>query len=462
MRVAVLGAGVAGLVCAYRLTQAGHVCDVYERWPGLGGQAATLDVGGGDLLERYYHHLFTSDRHIVALYEELGMGDELEWKPSSMAFFLEGRQWAFNGPLDLLRFGPLSPPARLRMGLAVLLLQKRSKDVAPFESITAREWIEKRMGRGPWRKVWGPLLRGKFGARAEDISMAWLWSKLTLRRQLEGDEAKQELLGYPAHSWELLFDALRDAIVAGGGRVLIDRPAAALRRGPGGEGFVVTAGAGGSFRAGHDPRGFARATGAGRGGGLRGRRRHGPQRRLRGAARRRPARARSAPEYLGRLAATEYHTALCLLLELDRRFSPFYWTNIADPEVPFVGLVEHTNFISPERYGGRRFLYVANYLAPGDPLLALSEPEELLAAYMPGLRRVQPEFSEDWIVARWLHREPAAQPIVTVGYHRRIPPLQTGVPGLVLANTTQIYPEDRGTNYSVRLGTDAARALLDG
>jgi protoporphyrinogen oxidase len=315
------------------------------------------------------------------------------------------------------------------------------------------------MGRGPWRKVWGPLLRGKFGTRAEDISMAWLWSKLTLRRQLEGEEARQELLGYPAHSWELLFVALRDAIVAGGGRVLIDRPAASLRRGAEGEGFVVTAGASGSFRAGHDPRGFAPATGK------------DAEQHYDAVVATVPSdvfvalldddlRAATGPDYLGRLAATEYHTALCLLLELDRRFSPFYWTNIADPEVPFVGLVEHTNFISPERYGGRRFLYVANYLAPGDPLLALSE-QALLAAYMPGLRRVQPAFCEDWIVARWLHREPAAQPIVTLGYHRRIPPLQTGVPGLVLANTTQIYPEDRGTNYSVRLGTDAARALLD-
>jgi hypothetical protein len=49
---------------------------------------------------------------------------------------------------------------------------------------------------------------------------------------------------------------------------------------------------------------------------------------------------------------------------------------------------------------------------------------------------------------------------VTVGYRSRIPPLQTGVDGLVLANTTQIYPEDRGTNYAVRLGADAADALL--
>ena len=453
-----LGAGVAGLVCAYRLTQEGHVCDVYERWPGLGGQAATLDVGGGDLLERYYHHLFTSDRHIAGLYEELGMDDELEWKPSSMAFFVDGRQWPFNGPLDLLRFGPLSPPARLRMGLAVLLLQKRAKEVEPFESITAREWIETRMGRAPWRKVWGPLLRGKFGERAEDISMAWLWSKLTLRRRLEGEEARQELLGYPAHSWERLFAALRDAIVAGGGRVLVDRPAIALHRDDDGA-LRVSAGAPGSFRAGHDPRDFAPA-------------RDTSAARYDAVVATVPSdvflalldddlRAAIGADYLGRLEAAEYHTALCLLLELDRPFSPFYWTNIADPELPFVGLVEHTNLVSPDRYGGRRFLYVANYLAPGDPLLALPA-DELLDAYLPGLRKVQPQFSADWIRARWLHREPAAQPIVTVGYHRRIPPLQTGVRGLVLANTTQIYPEDRGTNYSVRLGGDAARALLDG
>jgi protoporphyrinogen oxidase len=457
MRVAVIGAGVAGLVCAYRLSQDGHVCDVYERWPGLGGQAATLDVGGGALLERYYHHLFTSDRHIVALYDELGMGEELEWHPSSMAFFVDGRQWAFNGALDLLRFRPLPPVARLRMGLAVLALQKRAKEVGPFESITARAWIESRMGRAPWRKIWGPLLRGKFGARAEDISMAWLWSKLTLRRQLEGDEARHEQLGYPRHSWELLFGALRAAIEAAGGRVLIDRPAASLRQARDGAGFVVQAGACGSFRSGHDPRTFARLDGAGE--------RYDaavatvPNDVFEGLLDDDLASAIGA-RYLDRLRATEYHTALCLLLELDRRFSPFYWTNIADPQVPFVGLIEHTNFIDPARYGGRRFLYVANYLAPGDPLLALS-PEHLLAAYEPGLRAVQPAFSADWIRARWLHREPAAQPIVTVGYHERIAPLRTGVPGLVLANTTQIYPEDRGTNYSVRLGGDAARALLE-
>ena len=101
MRIAVLGAGVAGLVAGLRQTQAGHTVDVYERWPGLGGQAATIDVGGGHRLERYYHHLFSTDRHIAALYDELGMPDELEWLSSSVAYFADGKQWPFVTPLDL-------------------------------------------------------------------------------------------------------------------------------------------------------------------------------------------------------------------------------------------------------------------------------------------------------------------------------------------------------------------------
>ena len=163
-------------------------CDVYERWPGLGGQAATIDIGGGHLLERYYHHLFTSDRHIAELYEELGMPDELEWRPSSMAFFLEGRSWPFTSPLHLLRFGPLSPVSRVRMGLAVLRLQRFGREVAPYERLSAHRWIVRNMGAQAWEKVWGPLLRGKFGDRADDISMAWLWGKLTMRRKLEGKD----------------------------------------------------------------------------------------------------------------------------------------------------------------------------------------------------------------------------------------------------------------------------------
>ena len=429
MRVAVVGAGVAGLVAGHRLTEGGHRVDVYERWPGLGGQAATLDVGGGVRLERYYHHLFTTDRHIADLYEELGMPDELEWRDSSTAFFAKGRQWPFVTPKDLLTFGPLPPLSRVRMGAAVVALQRFGRDRAPYERITAHEWITSRMGRHAWEQVWGPLLRGKFGDRAEQIAMVWLWSKFTLRRPIKGEEARQEKLGYPRRSWEPLFEALQQRIEAGGGRVLIDRPAARLARD--GDDWVLTPGAPGSFRRGHDPGEFETLAPERYGAVL--------------ATVPNDVFERLVPdlpaEYLGKLRSIEYFAALCLLLELDRQFSPFYWTNVADRDLPFVGLIEHTNFVEPERYDGRRFLYVANYLSRGHELLSKTM-DEVIDAYTPGLRKVNPAFERDWIVNGWLHREPAAQPIVDRGYKQRIPALQTHVPGIVLDKTTQIYQED--------------------
>ena len=449
MRVAVIGAGICGLTAAHRLAALGHECDVYERWPGLGGQAATIDVGDGALLERYYHHLFTSDADIQRLYAELGLPDEIEWHDSSVAFYARGRQWPFVTPADLIRFGPLSLPARLRMGVAVLALQRLGDDPAPYERITARAWIERRMGRSAWEAVWGPLLRGKFGERADEIAMVWLWSKLRLRRPMKGEQARREKLGYPRGSWETLLTALERSIAGQGGRVTIDRPAARIEAARGC--LTVTPGAAGSFRLGHDPRAFQPS---------------GPPERydrviatvpndVFGRLLHPDLAAALGAEFHRRLDGVEYFTAHCLLLELDRRLSPFYWTNVGDPDIPFVGLIEHTNLVGPSRYGGRHFVYVANYLPAGHELLALSA-HELLAVFEPGLRRFNLAFSRSWVRDMWLHREPAAQPIVTLGYAQRIPPMQTPIPGLLLANTTQVYPEDRGTNYAVRLGEQAA------
>jgi len=451
-RIAVIGAGVAGLSAGYDLARAGWEVDVLERWPGLGGQAATLDVGSGLSLERYYHHLFTSDRDIAALYRELGL--EIGWHSSSVAFFADGSSHPFTTPGDLLRFKPLSVRSRVRMGLAVLSLQRRHRTPTEFEERTARDWIVEAMGAEGWERVWGPLLRGKFGDHAEEISMAWLWSKLTLRRQIKGAEVRGERLGYPEGTFEPLFRRLAEEIERRGGRVLIDRPAAAIRRRSGR--LEVDVGAAGSYRAGHDPRAFE----------VEGEQSYDavlatvPNRIFERLLE--PSLASELGSgYLQRLQAIEYHAAVCLLLELDRGFSPFYWTNVADRGLPFVGLIEQRHLVGAEALDGRHFLYVANYTPQADRLLSL-DADQLLSEYEPGLRRVNPAFRRSWVRQRWLFREPDAQPIVTTDYRARMPTLQTGVGGLFLANTTQIYPEDRGTNYAVRLGRQAAALVMSG
>ena len=164
--------------------------------------------------------------------------------------------------------------------------------------------------------------------------------------------------------------------------------------------------------------------------------------------------------YLAKLRGIEYFTALCLLIELDRQFSPYYWTNIGDDALPFVGLIEHTNLIAPERYGGRRFLYVANYLPRGHELLD-ARRRGAAGALHAGPAGGQPAPSNAPGCKRsWLHREPAAQPIVTVGYRDKIPAMQTPARGLVLANTTQIFPEDRGHELRGPRGQRGRRARM--
>jgi protoporphyrinogen oxidase len=452
MRVAVLGAGAAGLTAAHRLAKLGHQTDLYERWPGLGGQAATIDVGDGVLIERYYHHLFTSDVDMADLCAEIGV--ELETWPSSVSIFREGELHPFTTPMDLLRFKPMSPLSRLRMGLGAVYLQRRANSVEPYEPITIKSWVDKVMGKQAWEHVWGPLLYGKFRDQADQISMSWLWAKLRNRRQVTGEEAKGELLVYPKGSFESIFARLRNLIEGYGGRVLIDRPAARVARAPGG-GFLVTPGAPDSFRRGLDPREFEPG---------------GEPERYDAVIAALPSdifeelldpalAAEIGDGYLSKTRSIEYFAALCLLIELDRRFHPFYWTNVADPELGFIGLIEQANLVPIERYGGRHFLYVANYLPRDHEVLGL-EMDELLDFYEPGLRRVNPAYQRGWIRQSWLFREPAGQPVVLPNHRDRMPPLATPVEGLFLANTTQVYPDDRGTNYAVRQGEEVVQELL--
>ena len=405
-------------------------------------------------MERYYHALVTTDMEIVRLCEELGIGDELAMWPSSVGMFYGGRLYPFTSPLDLLRYKPMSPLSRLRMGLAVFMLQRRGHDLEPFEPLTIREWVEDNMGRQAWETVWGPMLRGKFGDQADDISMSWLWAKLRTRRQLNRDQANEEKLRYPPNSFEVIFQRLEERIEELGGRVHTDRPAARVERSPEGE-FLVHAGAPDSFRRGHDPRGFDLA---------------GDPERFDAVIGALPTdifeqvldpalRAEVGDAYFDRANSIEYFEALCLLVELDRQFHPYFWTNVADEDMRFIGLIEHTNLVPAEHYGGRHFLYVANYLPRGHALLDLSM-DELWDLYEPGLRKVNPAFSREWVAQSWRFREPAAQPVVLPNYRDRMPPYETGVPGLLMANTTQVYPEDRGTNYAVREAEEVVAALL--
>ncbi|MDA8188522.1 MAG: NAD(P)/FAD-dependent oxidoreductase [Dehalococcoidales bacterium] len=430
-KVGVIGGGITGLTAAYELAKRGHKVVVVEQDPKLGGQAGTFSIDGA-LLEKYYHHLFKSDEHIIGLINELGIGNKLLWLDARTGVFHGGGIYPFVSPIDLIRFDPLSLVDRVRLGLQYLYLQ-RFKDWKKLESVTAKDWVIRNSSRRIYDVLWGPLLRGKFAESAEEVSMTWLWGKVHLRGSSRSKDFSKEQLGYLDGSFQVVIDALADSIRAHGGEILTSARAKQVLVEQGKvRGFEVEAD--GQSEAGLPPlvlcdRVIATI----------------------------PSHAflRIAPElpgdYADKLRRVRYQSAVCVILELDRSLSKIYWLNISDDSIPFVGAIEHTNLVPPDNYAGKRIVYLANYLSPSHPLFGLSDGE-LLRAYIPHLRKINPSFDESWITGYRVYRDVGGQPVVTTNYSAQLPSYETPIPGLYLANTTQIYPEDRGTNYSVRLG----------
>ena len=424
--VAVVGGGIAGLTAAYRLARAGHRVTLWERSERLGGQAVAFPVAG-TYLEHFYHHLFQSDREIVALIEELGIADRLLWLPSNVGWFAEGRIYPLNGALDLLRLGSIPLVDRLRLGLVTAYLQ-RVKDFRRFEGVTAERWLRRALGARAYDRTWGAQLRAKFGRYHDQVAMVWFWGKIWLRTTSRRSPLDQEKLGYIRGSFNVLIDGLADGARQAGADLRVGSGPSALE--PDGDGGWRVRLAGGDERC-----DAILAT--------------VPS----------PVLTRLVPNlpeaYRARLGALTYEAAAVVLLQLSQPLSGIYWLNIADPDLPFTAVIEHTNFVPAADYGGKHFVYLSKYLEPDHPYFTLPE-DELIEAYLPALRRINPDFNRAWIERRWVFRERAAQPIVTLNHREKIPDHRTGLPGLYLANTSQIYPEDRGTNYSVRLGNDVA------
>jgi protoporphyrinogen oxidase len=430
VRVGIVGAGVLGLAAARTLQDAGHEVTIFEARPDVGGQVVSFEVGG-QLLECFYHHLFTSDTVAIRYIEEMGLGDRLRWIESSVAILRGGRIYPFVTPLDLLRYSPVPLPGRLRLGLAALWL-RRQKDWRKYEPITARRWMERAVGKRAFDAVWGPLLRGKFADAADDVGMTWLWGKVYLRfASRKGPAGVREQLGYLQGSFATYIERLGETVRQAGGTIYLDCPV---------EQVLVEDGRATGIRVRGDVHPFDRVLMT------------TPNIITRKIA---PALPAAYAEVLDRV---RYQWATCLVLALDRPLTNTYWLNIADP-LPFVACVEHTNFMPPEEYGGNHIVYLSNYVPPGHPVLAM-DADEVFASYLDGLRTINRAFDPSWVRQKWLFKDPGGQPVITTNYSKQIPDMRTGIDGLYLANTTQVYPEDRGQNYSLRLGERVARLIL--
>jgi protoporphyrinogen oxidase len=411
LHVGILGGGALGLSAAYRTAQAGARVTVLEKEAVVGGLAASFPVGGA-YLEKFYHHLFRSDRVITRLIEELGLGDKLVWKKAPTASLIDGKVYPMDVP-HLLTFSALGPLDRLRLigGMGFLKLWP---NYHTLEGETADAWVRRWMGERVYDVMWRPLLESKFGEHYREVAMPWLWSRVYCRSLS---------LGYLRGGFHQLYVALDQRVRALGGEVRTGQTVERIEAGEGGRVRIVVNGAAEEFDrviCTLPTRLFMKVT-------------------------------PDLPDaYRRQYDWGEFHGAHCVVLALDRPLSDVYWLSLHDRDFPFLVAVEHTNYMPASDYGGKHLIYLGNYLPLSDRRFALSDAE-LLAWYLPYLKRLNPAFDPAWVTDSWVFKAPYAQPIVTVDYHRHIPPHETPIPGLLLANMFQVYPQDRGQNYSIQM-----------
>lgn len=430
-KVVIIGGGFGGLAAAYEVTRYGIGVEVLERDAEVGGLAGSFEVGGARL-EKFYHHWFTNDRQVMELIRELGKQDRILLRSTRTGMYFANNFYRLSSPLDVLRFTPLSMIDRIRLGLLVLRARK-VQHWSELESLTAAEWLREIGGEKVYRIVWEPLLRGKFGPYAEEVSAVWFWNKLKLRggsRSTDGSEA----LAYYRGGFAALAAHLADAVRSAGGGV---RTSVSV------EGIEVRQ---------------SRVVGVRTTEGL-----------VRGdAVIATPALPIIADlvaphvheDYAASLRRIAYLSNVCLVLQLDRSLSETYWLNVNDPHFPYVGVIEHTNFEPPRTYAGRHIVYLSKYLPESAELYRMSD-QEVFEFSLPHLQRMFPTFSRDRVQAYHVWRARYAQPIVVRHYSKLVPEVRTPLKGLHICSMAQVYPEDRGTNYAIREGRKVGRMVAE-
>ncbi len=427
-RVAVLGAGIGGMAAAYDLARAGHQVVIYEASEYVGGLASGFKEPHWEWsVEKYYHHWFQSDRYILGLIDELGWSGKVIFPRPYTVMYYQGRFYPFDSILSALLFPGLGWGVnKIRFGLVGLYL-RLTQNWRPLEKTTVDAWMRKWAGDKVYELMWQPLMVGKFGENyARQVNMAWMWARL---------KARTTRLG----TFEGGFQAFADAL------------AQRLRE----MGVVIQLGVGVERIKSLPAGGLELATAL------------GSQRFDYCLATISPALlARLAPdlpaEYLKGLLDLKSMGAVVMVLALKKRLSEegYYWFNLPKSAgFPFLALVEHTNFVSPEHFGGEHIVYAGDYLEPEHEYFSLSQ-EELLGRFLPAFKRINPDFSPDWVRKTWLFRTTFAQPVPLVNHSRHVPSIATPIPGLFFASMSQVYPWDRGTNFAVEIGRRAARLVI--
>lgn len=422
-KLTIIGGGITGLSAAYLAAKYGWEVTVLEGGAQLGGLIRTFQIGG-NLLENYYHHFFANDAELLWLLRELNIIDKLEFRQTTIGVFRDSKIYDFTTPGDLFKFNPMGMVDKIRFMLSSLYLGKIAR-WEKWEGTAALDWFYKYAGRNATDTVWKPLLEIKFGSHANRIPTAWMVGRL--KQRMNSRKGKDEHLGYIKGSLQTLTDTLKERLTELGVKILLNaRLEKLLIQNSTLSGVDTAKGvfSGGCFLATIPTTHLV------------------------------PMLQESSPQYAEELSRVEYNGAVCTVLEIDRPLSHIYWLNVADTGFPFGGIIEHTNFISPDEYGGSHILYISKYFDHNDRL-ASAPRDEIVHEMLEPLKRINPDFNKSWIKNVYFFRTMTAATVCGLNFSKIVPKCRTPVKNLYLVNMSHIYPDERSCNNAIRIAAQA-------
>lgn len=423
-RVVIIGAGAMGLAAAHRAAQLGHEVDLIEADSLPGGMAAHFDFCGLSI-ERFYHFVCRSDEPTFKLMDELGIGGKMRWRPTSMGYFIKGKIHPWGDPFSLLRFPHLSLIAKVRTGLQMFLTTK-TDNFASIEHKTARKWLEGGSGKEVYDTLWKRLMDLKFYELADGISASWIATRV---RRIGNSRRSifQEELGYIDGGSQTLVDALVSAYTEKGGRMHLGT---AVNKVETENGRVTGVTVGSRF---FEADAVISTVPT-------------------------PLISKMIPD-LPEASKAQYDAirnigVVCLIFRLKKSISKHFWINIVDDNIEIPGVIEFSNL----RQVQDTVIYVPYYMPVTQAKWHWSDKQFIDEAFG-YIRRVNPEISQSDLIDAKVGRLKHAQPVCEPNFREKLPPIETPISGLQIADTCYYYPEDRGIAESVRLGRLMAEAI---
>jgi protoporphyrinogen oxidase len=426
-KTVIIGAGTMGLAAAYYALRAGHDVDVVEADSVAGGMAAHFDFDGLSL-ERFYHFVCKADATTFQLLTDLGIGDRMRWRGTSMAYWIDGRLYKWGDPIALLRFPKLDLVSKIRTGLQMFFTTKR-RSFDDLENLSTLAWIERGSGRQVFNLLWQRLLKLKFYQYADNVSAAWIATRIkrigTSRRSMF-----QEELGYIDGGSETLVSALVASIEKLGGRIHLATPAQKVVTE---NGKVTGVNAGGRFFQADAVISTVPT----------------------------PYVSRIVPD-LSDPAKAAYDSILnigvvCVVHKLKRPVTPHFWVNIVDQSISIPGIIEFSNL----RPTQDTVVYVPYYMPIDNPKFV--EPDEaFVSESFKYLKQLNLLLQDSDRLASHVGRLRHAQPVCEPGFAAKIPAIRTEIAGLQVADTCFYYPEDRGISESTRIAKEMVQAIGTG